>query len=411
MNLIKKGYFLFILSLFLFSSNIHAESSKVPLSELNPKEIIEIAPGQQKTFSLERTADRINIGTKDIIKVFMKDKLSMEIVGKKRGFTTILIQYSDGKIEEYGIRVLSMLPLDVVAQQLREIFTPIKGIERIEKVGEKIVIEGEIFDKQYQDYYRKTIGMYKDIVIDKVYISEKKETVQIDVRVIEVNQENTSDLGIQWFGEAGWEIKIKDTYRHNTPNIFEVSLDDVTVKVNALAKEGKARILATPKLLVESGGKASFLVGGEIPIAQITGLASSVDWKKYGTYLEIAPKVMENGRIFIEVKTTESELDYSHVVAGYPSISSKEANTNLTMKENTTFAIAGLLSRQETEEVSKVPLFGDIPILGYLFKKKNKVLKDIETIVLLTPSIIREESLIKPSKGIKEFIDSVDKKD
>ena len=407
----KDCFYLFILSffLFLFSVNVQAKSSKISLPALKSEEVVRIAPGQQKSFSLRTTADRINIGTKGIIELFMKDKLSVEIIGKKAGFTTILVQYSDGKIEKYGIRVLSMLPLDIVAEQLKEVFASVKGL-RIEKAGDRIIIEGEIFDKHYQDYYRKTIGMYKDIVIDKVYMPEK-QIVQIDVRIIEVNQENTSDLGIQWFGEDGWEPGIEASYDYDETATAKVSLSDVSIKINALVEKGKARILATPKLLVESGKKADFLVGGEIPIAQSTGLSASVDWKKYGTQLEIAPEVVGYDRIFIKLKTTMSELDYSHQVSGYPSISSKEASTNLTVKENTTFAIAGFMSQNETDEISKVPLLGDIPLLGYLFKKKNKVIKNVETIILLTPSIIREKSHIKPSKGIEKFIDEVDRKE
>jgi len=406
-NLKRKDYLaLFILSIFLFLSSIQAESSKVSLPELSSEEIVKIAPGQKMIFKLRVTADRINIETKDIIELLMKDKLTVEIVGKKTGFTTLLIQYSDGKIEGYGICVSSMLPLDVVADELQRVFAPIKGI-KVERAGDKIIIEGEIFDRGEQDYYRKTIGMYKDIVIDKVYIPEK-QIVQIDVRLIEVNQENISDLGIQWFGEDGWEPGIEASYDYEKTKVLKVSLSDVTVTVNALAKKGKARILATPKLLVESGKKANFLVGGEIPIAQSTGLSSSVDWKKYGTQLEIAPEVIGYDRIFIELKTTMSELDYSHQVSGYPSISSKEASTNLTIKENTTLAIAGLISQSKSEEISKVPLLGDIPLLGYLFRKKSKVIKNVENIILLTPSIIREKSHISPSKGAEKFIDEVE---
>ena len=408
-KLLVKGYFWsFVLVFSLFLVNVSAKSLKVSLPELTSKEIIKIAPGQQKSFKLRITANRINIGTKGIIGLFMKNKSTMVLTGKKAGFTTLLIQYSDGKIGEYGIRVLSMLPLDIVAEQLQEIFSSVKGL-KIERAGDKIIIEGEIFDRDYQDYYQKTIGMYKNIVIDKVYMP-KNPIIQIDVRIIEVNEENISDLGVQWFGDGGWQPKIKASYNYEKTKVLEASLEDVMIKINALAKEGKVHVLASPKLVVESGKSADFLVGGEIPIAQQTGLASSVDWKKYGTHLEISPKVMGDNRIFIKLNTTQSELDYSHQVSGYPSISSKEANTNLSMKENTTLVIAGLMSQNKSEEISKVPFFGDLPILGYLFKKKNKIIRNVETIILLTPSIVREKSHIKPSKKVEKFIGEVDKK-
>jgi pilus assembly protein CpaC len=161
----------------------------------------------------------------------------------------------------------------------------------------------------------------------------------------------------------------------------------------ALAKQGKARILATPKLVVQSGKQADLLVGGELPIAQSTGLSSTVDWKKFGTQLKIAPTVMDEDTVRIALTAIVSEFDYTRTVGDYPTLLSREASTTLQVEDGDTFAIAGLFTNVESRRTRKIPLLGSIPGLGYLFKREERRNKENETIVFFTPRILGQNVL------------------
>jgi pilus assembly protein CpaC len=215
--------------------------------------------------------------------------------------------------------------------------------------------------------------MYCDVIIDlikgyscgsaPVYGTEESNAIQIDVQVIEINKDNTLDLGFEWF-PAGTPMTGRIVTKSTSPTssdanatpladinfgAFDAQAVNVQTNIIALAAKGKAKFLSNPKLIVQSGEEANFSVGGEIPIAQNNAVNSSVDWKQYGTELKISPKVLDGDKISVHVNATVSELDYQNKIDNYPAIRNKKAETNLIMKEGATLAIAGLVSEDKTQ--------------------------------------------------------------
>lgn len=279
--------------------------------------------------------------------------------------------------------------------------------------------------------------------------------VRIDCQVVEVSIDSTSDLGIAWFpGGQPWSIQGSgglsgSTQMIGTPGASNsggtqnggtsssssssgsgtssgtsvlnsiggsssnpapasqqlnlggnVNISNLNFNLITLARKGKARLLATPKLTVESGKKASFLVGGEVPIVSTTPTSSSVNYKKFGTQLEIAPEIRSADQIFLNVTATISDLDFGRAVQGNPTLTTREAMTNVTIKDNVTFAIAGLMSRNTGKSAHKIPILGDLPLVGYLFKSEQNTVTDVETIVIITPQIIRNHLDSTPDNAI-----------
>jgi len=323
------------------------------------------------------------------------------------------------------------------------------------------------------------IEIEKPIVQRPEIKAEAVDIVQIDVKVVQIKVDDGLDLGIRWFPQGhpwtvqggsnnsyswqkqkttnkqragtdtysssktktgdyydnnpdAWNEKnwtrtdtVGNTYASNktVPEVLtntllyspSINMANINFELIALAEDQKLKMLATPKLIVQSGKTASFLVGGEIPIAQSTGFVSSVDWKQYGTTLEISPEVIDSGSIFISLKANLSELDWTNKVGDYPALITKEAETKLTARDGETFAIAGLISQDYSDKVDKVPLLGDIPILGYLFKRKTKQLTNVETVMFFTPHIIKPDRAnevygeppgIRPSADMQSYITS-----
>jgi pilus assembly protein CpaC len=319
-----------------------------------------------------------------------------------------------------------------VPAQLRKYFADLPTVT-IREVEGKAVLSG-VVDEPDAAYYKEVAGMFKDQIIDLVLIPSKDESIQVDVQVVEVLKENTDDLGIEWFAAGPWQVSASAQGTASTnPGLgatggsgsssssssgsssptasasvstgsttsadpgglsgsMQLNLDNVMFNLIALAQDGKARFLAKPKLLVQNGKKASFLVGGELPIPQTTAFNSTVDWKKFGTQLEISPVIQPANTVAIGLHATVSEFDFTQLVNGYPTLRSREAQTNMRTRSGDTFAIAGLLSNTENTNVEKVPILGDIPVIGYIFKRDRKKISRIETIVFFTPHILAKAS-------------------
>lgn len=154
-----------------------------------------------------------------------------------------------------------------------------------------------------------------------------------------------------------------------------------------------ARILAKPELIVQSGETATFLVGGEvaIPVAQNENTIT-VSYKEYGVRLRFSPIVTESGDIQMTVEPEVSDIDSANgTQAGnivIPSFRSRKTSTTITLAPGQSFIIGGLLQDNIRSQVSKVPVLGDIPILGALFRSSSYVHDKSELAIMVTPTFV-----------------------
>ncbi len=171
--------------------------------------------------------------------------------------------------------------------------------------------------------------------------------------------------------------------------------------IQALEENQYVRILAEPTLVAESGHKASFLAGGEFPIPTVqaggSSNAVSVTYKKFGVRLRFLPVVLGENRIRLVVAPEVSELSTglgSVVISGFsiPAILTREAQTTLVLHSGQSFAMAGLIDKETQARASKVPLLGQIPVLGQLFSSERFQNNDTELVVLVTANLVSPAS-------------------
>ena len=168
----------------------------------------------------------------------------------------------------------------------------------------------------------------------------------------------------------------------------------VGVNIGMLEGNGLARVLAAPTLVALSGQSANFLSGGEVPVPVPAGTGMvAIQYKPYGIGLTVSPTVLSNDRIVLKVAPEASELDYSNTVtlnsATVPSISTRRADTTVELGDGESFVIGGLVSRTTSANTDKVPLLGDIPILGVLFKRMEYSQKEKELAIVVTPRLVK----------------------
>jgi pilus assembly protein CpaC len=143
-----------------------------------------------------------------------------------------------------------------------------------------------------------------------------------------------------------------------------------------------------------SGQSASFLAGGELPIPVPQSLGTTtIEYKPFGIGLSVTPTVLSNDRIVLKVAPEASDLDYTNAVTidgvAVPAISTRRADTTVELGDGESFVIGGLVSRTTSSNVDKVPLLGDIPILGSFFRQNKYTMSEKELVIMVTPHLVK----------------------
>ena len=163
--------------------------------------------------------------------------------------------------------------------------------------------------------------------------------------------------------------------------------------LDLIVQSGHARLLSSPNLVTTPGNAATFLVGGQIPYLYSTGQNGvSVLFKDYGVKLDVVPTILGSGGIDTKVGSEVSDLDYSNSVSfgGYsiPAIKTSKLSTDVVTQAGESIVMGGLLRRVEQRTIEKIPLLGDLPILGKLFRSTRYQSSETDVIFVMTPEIV-----------------------
>jgi len=183
---------------------------------------------------------------------------------------------------------------------------------------------------------------------------------------------------------------------------------DILSTLDLSETDGLVTTLAEPNLTALSGETASFLAGGEfpIPVSQSLG-AVTIEYKQYGVGLAFTPIVLADGRISMRVRPEVSELsnEGSIKLNGFnvPALTTRRAETTVELGSGQSFMIAGLLRNANTNDISKAPFLGDLPILGALFRSTKYRRAETELVIIVTPYLVRPVSnqLALPTNGYR----------
>ncbi len=250
--------------------------------------------------------------------------------------------------------------------------------------------------------------------------------VNLHVRVAEMSRNLTRALGVDWTllgGNIGRLGVAAATHTFIAPGALTASTLGIggawgktsfEAFLDALSQDQLVHMLAEPNLTTMSGEPASFNVGGEfpIPVAQQNNVLS-VEFKQFGISLAFVPTVLDDGQINLHVRPEVSELSDQGAVqlaAGnssiaIPALSVRRADTTVTVGSGQSVAIAGLLSDTVRHTTQAVPLLGEIPVLGALFRSDSFIRNETELVIVVTPYIVNPQSeaaaLQLPTDGYK----------
>jgi len=213
--------------------------------------------------------------------------------------------------------------------------------------------------------------------------------VMIEASVAEVPSEVVTNLGVAWQTATTFTINSTGPQSPTGQLAVSVSAPAITTVLNTLFQENKARLLANPRLAVRDGETARLTVGDKIPfqIINAQGVPSIVILDA-GVKLEITPHVNKDGYITMRMHPEVSQIATAPSPGVPPTISPREADSSLTVKDGTSVILAGLIQKNETRTTVKIPLLGDIPILGWLFKTESTDTRNNEVVFVITPHIL-----------------------
>lgn len=162
----------------------------------------------------------------------------------------------------------------------------------------------------------------------------------------------------------------------------------VDLELSAAEGNGKIKIVSKPRVLVIDGKVANINQGTDIPFQTVSqNNGTNVEFKKANLGLVVTPYIKGDGEIVMHVLATKDSPSTA-AVGGNPIISTKQVETDIYVKDNDTVVIGGIYTTNEEDTVNKVPLFGDIPVVGNLFKNTKKVRDRTELLIFITPKIV-----------------------
>lgn len=200
-----------------------------------------------------------------------------------------------------------------------------------------------------------------------------------------------SPPGVQSFGR----IVVDSAQNRIALNLVDATL--MFLRLQALISEDKARILTAPRVAVLDGNKATINLGDKVPIFTVTTqqgvTTTTVSFVDVGVKMEVTPRVNIEGLITMAIKPEVNSI--AAMVTGpggvqAPRVATRSADTTLAVKDGQTLVLGGLISREERESVIRIPLLGDIPVIGELFRFRSVDRRETEVIFLITPAILKD---------------------
>lgn len=368
--------------------------------------------------------DRVAIGNGKVASSTVLDTNRLLIIAQDVGDTNILLWDKTRLIREIRLRVTAQ-NLERIKAEARNLLSEIPGL-KINNVGDRIFIEGNDLTErdlgrvkalaaQYPGIIDRTVGRFRSSVT-----ADPSAMIMFDLYFVEFKKSYLQNLGVSWqksfngfnfgvFGEAtngqltlrpgvggagglNFEPPLPAGRVYGVSSAANIAIS-LPATINLAVDSGDAILLAAPKIASRSGGKAKFTAGGEIPLPSSSQQGTSVTFKPYGILLEVEPQINGDGSVSGIVNAEVSAVDPSITVLGIPAFLTRRTEANFYSRSGEAVVLSGLYSQELSKAVDKVPLLGDIPLVGALFSSTKESRKNSELVVFIVPNIHSAGSL------------------
>jgi general secretion pathway protein D len=263
---------------------------------------------------------------------------------------------------------------------------------------------------------------YKNLLVFLENLDLPPKQVLLETTIAEITLKDDLQYGLEWFiknrmnsgdytlstlGQLGLPTGVGLTYR------FITDTGKFQSVINMLAKDNKINIVSTPRILVLNNREATIQIGTEVPIVtgeiatpsantQTPNVSRSIQYRTTGTILKVKPTINTEGLLTLDISQEVSDAQ-QNTTSGIdsPLILTRRINTSVSVQTGQTIVLGGIISENKSRSETKVPVLGDIPLFGNLFKSTSIGKTKTELVVMITPVILNQpETVEKLSKEI-----------
>ncbi len=374
---------------------------------------LDVTIGKSQVLDLQEPFARVSVTNPAVADAFVITPNQILINGKAVGVTSLVVFYPRKTI---FFDVVVQTDLELLRERLKQV-APRDDIQ-VQPAQDAIILSGYVTSDRTIAGATEVASVFapKGRVVNLLGLSDAKpQQVLLQVHVAEIARSALAEFGVSWkaigstfIGAAfpgapfvaplGTAALGGPDFQFLGSHIFLATGNrDYAALVHALQEKNVLRTLAKPNLLTQSGREAKFLSGGEFPypIAQSNN-SISIEFKEFGVGLLFLPIVVDGETINLKIRPYVSSLDFSQglVSAGFsiPVIRKNETATNISLKDGESFAVAGLINNEVRQAVQKIPVFGDIPILGALFRSTRFQNNETELLFLVTVRLVKPDA-------------------
>lgn len=381
---------------------------------------IEMFVGETRVIQ-EANAGRLAVGNGTALSAAVLDDKEILLIANDIGVSSLHIWTKDGRNRRVKVTVMP----GETSRVSREVASFVKTIPNAKTslIGDKVVIEGESMSDADLAKIEELSKRYPQI-INFTNRAGWEKMIAMDVKVVEFPTRFLREVGVKWGATGGGAVgAVWGPIRYNNDGPFQINqisgtanqapisgagggalaiprgLNILSVlnvgfnaQLNMLEQNGSAVVLARPTLSTRSGTKANFLAGGEIPYSVSNINGTTIVFKPYGIKLDIEPKIDPNGVIRAKIISEVSDIDPAISTVSGPALRTRKTESEFNVQDGETIVLSGLLSRDKSTSIDKLPFLGDIPILGALFRSKRFQNNETELVVFVTPTASQKHS-------------------
>jgi pilus assembly protein CpaC len=356
---------------------------------------IEMFTGDSRV--LQADVRRAAVGNGRVLSITTPARGEMLLLAEAPGVTTLQLWLPNGDRRRIKVTVVEI----DLAGRLEQVRRLLEGTPRVSAriAGSRIVLEGEGARDEDRQRAARVAEAYPGLVLDFVGTVGWEPMIEVDVRIVEVRQDQLRDLGLRWddtavgpsVGLALGETPLASPVPPGitAPAAYFSLASQLSSRLSLLQHRGLARTLAEPRLTCRSGGVARFVAGGEIPLPVADGLGSTdVEYKEYGIILEVRPRADAAGAIYAEVSAELSQIDDAVRVQSFPGFLKRQTSTAVNLKAGETLVLAGLVANEHSSDRRGVPGLSRLPLAGGAFRSRKQAERQTELIILLRPRTV-----------------------
>lgn len=429
--------------------------------ELAPQ--INLTEGKSTLVRLPFPAKRLSVGDVSIADVILLNPSEVYMLGKSIGSTNLILWDRSGNATIIDIAV--GIDIETLRSRFEQLLPGGKDI-KITAAGSYIVLSGTVSDVVKADQAMELACAYVDDnanggvasgaggvapapapstqITNNVSMSPQQQSnpckvrnmltiaapqqVMLEVKVAEIDKTILDKLGANFsamLNRGSWAATLVTNFLSGSPGALNLTKSNGnTFGIDAQNQHGLVKILAEPTIMAISGQQGSFLAGGKIfiPVPQSSSgaggtTAITLQEEEFGVGLRFTPTVLDGGRINLKVAPEVSELSSTgaqitapgtSLTSVVPLITTRRAATTVQLLDGQSFAIAGLIKNNVTQNINAFPMLGEIPILGALFRSSSFQTDKTELVFIVTPHLVKPlpadyvlptDQLVVPSRG------------